>query len=122
MAGVFDPSKLNRRVRIERPVPDTSLDGAGSGAWALVKEVWAEVQDQLPSRGERMSDGVNVAARPARVRIRYRDDVSSEMRLVQLRKGVPERILQIVSGPAVLGNRDGLEMMAEDYRPTGNPA
>jgi head-tail adaptor len=122
MAGVFNSSKLNRRVRIERPVPDTSLDGAGSGTWALVKEVWAEVQDQLPSRGERMSDGINIAARPARVRMRYRDDVSSEMRLVQLRKGVPERILQIISGPAVLGNRDGLEMLAEDYRPAGNPA
>lgn len=122
MTGVFNPSKLNRRVRIERPVPDTSLEGAGSGTWVLVKEVWAEVQDALPSRGERLADGINVAARPARVRIRFRDDVASNMRLVLLRKGVPERVMQIVSGPAVLGNRDGLEMMVEDYRPAGNPA
>ncbi|KTF70699.1 phage head closure protein [Sphingomonas sp. HT-1] len=122
MTSVFDPSKLNRRVRIERPVPDTSLDGAGSGTWELVKEVWAEVQDVLPSRGERLAEGINVAARPARVRIRYRDDVRSDMRLVLLRKGVPERIMQIVSGPATLGNRDGLELMVEDYRPAGNPA
>jgi head-tail adaptor len=122
MADVFDPSKLSRRVRIEQPVADTSLDGAGSGTWALVKEVWAEVQDTLPSRSERLADGINVAARPARVRIRFRDDVTSAMRIVLLRKKVPERIMQIVSGPAVLGNRDGLEMMAEDYRPAGNPA
>ncbi|WP_084581783.1 head-tail adaptor protein [Sphingomonas azotifigens] len=122
MTGVFDPSKLNRRVRIERPVPDTSLDGAGSGTWALVKEVWAEVQDNLPSRGEKLADGINVAARPARVRIRFRDDVASNMRIVLLRKKVPERVMQIIAGPAVLGNRDGLEMVVEDYRPAGNPA
>ncbi len=122
MAAVFDPSKLNRRVRIERPVADDSLDGAGSGNWVLVKEVWAEVQDALPSRGEKLADGINVAARPARVRIRFRDDVASNMRLVLLRKKVPERIMQIVSGPATLGNRDGLEMMAEEQQPTGNLA
>lgn len=122
MTSVFDPSKLNRRVRIERPIPDTSLDGAGSGTWELVKVVWAEVQDMLPSRGERLAEGINVAARPARVRIRYRDDVRSDMRMVLLWKGVPERIMQIVSGPATLGSRDGLELMVEDYRPAGNPA
>ncbi|SFK44534.1 phage head-tail adaptor, putative, SPP1 family [Sphingomonas sp. NFR04] len=122
MADVFDPSKLNRRVRIERPVADTSLDGAGSGTWALVKEVWAEVQDTLPSRSEKLADGINVTARPARVRIRYRDDVASNMRLVLLRKKVPVRTMQIVSGPAELGTREGLEMMVEEYRPAGNLA
>ncbi|WP_245653604.1 head-tail adaptor protein [Sphingomonas pituitosa] len=120
--SVFDPSKLKSRVRIERPVADTSLDGAGSGTWALVKEVWAEVQDKLPSRGEKLADGINAAARPARVRIRFRDDVASNMRLVVLRKKVPVRIMQIISGPAELGTREGLEFMVEDYRPAGNPA
>ncbi len=125
--AIIQPGRLNRRIQIERPVPDTSLDGAGSGTWAAVgSPVWAEVQDQLPSRGERLADGINVAARPARVRMRYRGDVTSDMRLVLLRKVdaayVAERIMQIVSGPATLGNREGLEMMAEDYRPAGNPA
>lgn len=126
MATPFDASKLNRRVRIERPVPDNSFDGAGSGSWALVKEVWAEVQDTLPSRGERLAEGINLATRPARFRMRYRDGVTSSMRLVLLRKVggalIPEREMQIVAGPAILGNRDGLEFMVEDYKPAGSGA
>lgn len=126
MATPFDASKLNRRVRIERPIADDSLDGAGSGTWTSIKEVWAEVQDALPSRAERLADGINVTTRPARVRMRYREGVTSDMRLVLLRKVgaalIPEREMQITAGPAILGNRDGLEFMVEDYKPAGNAA
>lgn len=108
---------LNRRIRIERPVSDTAFDGAGSGGWTLVIEVWAEVKDMLPSRGDRIAEGINVSARPARVRMRYRDGITSDMRFV-----VAGRIMQIVSGPAELGRREGLEFMVEEYRPAGNPA
>lgn len=119
-------SKLRKRIRIERPIADDSLDGAGSGNFALVAEVRAEVEDALPSRAERMADGVNMAARPARVRIRYREDVKSNMQIVVLRRvngvDVAERTMQIVSGPAELGNRQWLELMTEDYSTAGNPA
>lgn len=110
-------SRMNDRIRIERPVADTSFDGAGSGGWETVEEVWANVQDALPSRGERLADGINVAARPARVRIRYREDITSNMRFV-----MGDRIMQIISGPAELGRRQALEFMVEEYRPAGNPA
>jgi head-tail adaptor len=109
--------QLDRRIRIERPIADASFDGAGSGAWALVAEVWAQVQDALPSRAERLADGINVAARPARVRMHYRADVTPSMRFV-----MGDRVMQIVSGPAELGRRDGLEFMVEDYSSAGNPA
>lgn len=112
--------ELDRRVRIERPVADTSLDGAGSGSWQLVQEVWAGVKDMLPSRGEKLAQGINVSARPARVRMRYREDVTPDMRFVEMPKGT--RIMQIVSGPAELGNREWLEFMVEEYRPAGNGA
>lgn len=115
--AMIQPGRLNRRVRIERPVADTRLDGAGSGTWVLVKEVWAEVQDNLPSRGEKLADGVNVSARPARVRMRFRSDVTSSMRFV-----LGDRVMQIISGPAELGYREGLEFMVEEYQPAGNPA
>lgn len=122
-------SRMNDWIRIERPVADTSLDGAGSGSWALVGEVWAEVEDALPSRGERLAEGINVASRPARVRMRFRDDVKSSMRFV-LGATVTDdvvdysaaRIMQIVAGPAVLGRREALEFMAEDYSTAGNAA
>jgi head-tail adaptor len=116
MSGL-SPGTLDRFIRIERPVADSTLDGAGSGTWDLVAEVWANVQDMLPSRGERLADGINVAARPARVRMYWRDDVTADMRFV-----LDSRVMQIVSGPAELGRREGLEFMVEDYSPAGNAA
>jgi len=111
-AGYYD-----RRIRIERPVPDDSFDGAGSGSWEPFKTVWANVQDMLPSKSERVSDGLNALTRPARVRIRYRTDVTTDMRFV-----MGDRIMQIVSEPAQLGFRVALEFMVEDYKPAGNTA
>lgn len=80
MIGKGLASKLNRRVRIEKPVPNDDVNGAGSGFWESIGDAWAEVQDLLPSRGERYEGGINLATRPARVRLRYRTDVTPEMR------------------------------------------
>ena len=113
----LDARKLDRRVAIERPVTKPGFLSAGSGTWELVATVWASVEDALPSRAERLADGINVASRPARVRMRYRDDVTSAMRFV-----IGSRIMQIIAGPAELGRRDGLEFMVEDYSVAGNPA
>ena len=54
----LDRGSLDKFIRIERPVADAGFDGAGSGSWELVDEVWANVQDALPSRGERLAGGV----------------------------------------------------------------
>lgn len=110
-------SRLDSLVRLERPQADGGFDGAGSGSWQLVDEIWAEIMDVLPSRGERLNEGVSIAARQARVRIRFRDDLTPAMRLV---KGA--RVMQIISMPAEIGRRDRMEFMVEDYRPAGNPA
>ena len=54
--------ELPDTIRIERPVTDEAFDGAGSGRWELVEdEVWAGVVDMLPSRGEKLAEGINVA-------------------------------------------------------------
>jgi head-tail adaptor len=108
---------MNDLIRVERPVADTSFDGAGSGTWALVDEVWAEVEDALPSRGERESNGFNMAARPARVRMHYRDDIGGSMRFV-----MPGRVMQIISGPAKIERGARVEFMVEDYSPAGGGA
>jgi head-tail adaptor len=110
-------SRYNRRLIIERPVADDSLDGAGSGEWQKVSGAWAEVQDVLPSRSESLADGINIAKRPARVRMRYRADVDASMRFV-----MGTRVMQIISGPAELGVREEVEFMVEDYTSAGNPA
>ena len=115
---LLDPGKLNKRIQIERPVADDSFTGAGSGTWQPVGQpVWAEVEDVLPSRGERLADGINVATRPARVRMRYRQDITSDMRFV-----MGARVMQIVAGPAEIGWREGLEFVVEEYSSAGNAA
>jgi len=113
----MEAGRLDRLLEIQRPVPDTSIEGAGSGTWEPVAKVWAEVQDSLPSRAERLDSGINVSSRPARVRMRYRDGITPDMRFV-----MGERIMQIVAGPAELGRREGMEFMVVDYSTAGNPA
>ena len=129
--AVINAGDLDRRIRIEQPVADEALDGAGSGSWQLVCEVAAQVRDMLPSRSEKMAEGLNVATRPARVRMRYRTGIAGNMRVLVGRNvkgadGEPvwqsDRIAQIVTVPAEIGRREGLEFMVEDYSTAGNPA
>ncbi len=120
----------NRQLRIERPIADPSFTGAGSGSWEKVDDVRASVLDVLPSRSERLADGINLATRPARVRMLFREDVKPDMRFVMGATIVDDvvvdysaaRIMQIVSGPAELGRREGIEFMVEDYSAAGNAA
>lgn len=125
------PPRLDKRIRIERPVRGQGLAAAGSGTWALVAEMAAEVQDMLPSRGERMAEGITVTERPARVRVRYREDINATMRVligknVRGDDGEPEwrtdRIAAIVSEPAELGRRQWSEFVVQQYSAPGNTA
>lgn len=109
---------FDKKIRIERPESDGSLTGAGSGSWVLVADgVWAGIKDMLPSSGEKLAEGINVTTRPARVRMRYREDISTDMRFVH-----GARVMQITAGPAELGVKEGVEFMVEDYSSAGNPA
>lgn len=114
---MLNAGDLDRRVRFERKTGDDAYDSAGSEAWEEVVTVWAQVQDVLPSRSERLANGINIAARPARVRIRYRAGIDSGMRMV-----IGDRVLQIVAGPAELGRREGLELMGVEYSTAGGAA
>lgn len=114
-AGSYD-----RRLRIERPT--TSKDATYGSAvltWTTVATVWANVQEMLPSRGERLAEGINIAERPARVRIRYRSDITSDMRVVDLDRG--DRLMRIQTQPVeVGGRRRELEFMAADFSAQGS--
>ena len=110
--------RLDRRITFQHRVGTTDPTyGTKTYTWEDIPvnpTVWAEVQDVLPSRAERLADGVNIARRPARVRTRWRDDVTGEMRVK-----VGERVMQIVAGPAELGRREGLEMLCEELSTSG---
>lgn len=108
-------SRLDTRIRIERKVvtPDP-LYGTETVTWVEFATVWAEVQDVLPSRAERMADSIVIANRPARVRMRYIAGISADMRVI-----IGDRVLQIVSGPAEIGRRKGIEIIAEQHSSEG---
>lgn len=115
----IDPGEFDTPAEIQQPSPDTSLDGAGSGSWATVDgEVWIGIREALPSRGEKLASGINMQSRPARIRMRWRDDITADMRFVVEGRGP----LNIIAGPAMLGRRQWMEFMVEEYLPAGNGA
>lgn len=112
---MLSAGRLRDRITIEANI---SLDhpdyGPQPGAWTpIAKRIAAEVQDVLPSRSERVTQGIRVATRPARIRMRYRAGITSDMRVIV--HGTADRVLQIVGGPAVLGRREWLELVCEEY-------
>lgn len=106
--------ELDRRIVLMTRTQGQNTSGRPTIVWADGNEIWAQVRDMLPSRGEQIADGINVASRPARIRVRYRDDISADMRI---RYG--DQTLQIVSEVAELGRQEGLEFMAEEIQPKG---
>jgi head-tail adaptor len=106
---------LRNRITIEANVLVDDPDyGPQPGTWQpIASRIPAEVQDVLPSKSERVTQGIRVATQPARIRIRYRAGITSDMRVIV--HGPTDRTMQIVGGPAVLGRREGLEMVCEEY-------
>ena len=100
-----------------RTASQDSTYGTQSYSWSTLGTEWADVQDMLPSRAEQMADGVNIQRRPCRVRMLYRSDMDSTMRLQ-----FDGRTVRIVGGPSEMGRREGLEMVCEDLSTEGDEA
>jgi SPP1 family predicted phage head-tail adaptor len=108
-------SRLDTRIRIERKVVTHDPQyGTEEVNWTQFACVWAEVKDLLPSRAERMADQIQIARRPARIRIRYLAGLAADMRVI-----IDARIHQIISGPATLGRREAMEIMVEEHSSEG---
>lgn len=71
---------------------------------------WANFQDALPSRSESVIQGAETARNQTRIRMRWRDDIDSSMRIVQQ---ATLDVYQIIGGPAMLGRRQFLEVQCE---------
>lgn len=113
--------KLDRQILIEKKsVTQDPTYGTELIAWVPLSTVsgqpewyWAEVVDALPSRSEAVTQGLAVARNQVRVRMRWRDDIDSSMRIT-LRGGISNTVMQIVGGPAAIeGRKQFLEMMCE---------
>lgn len=119
------PPRLNRQITIEdRSTSVNSSTGDETVTWtpiayvpgspAVAAKFWAEVQDVPPSRGEFLAQGVPVGRILTRIRMRWRDDVTSDMRVVV--HGDSDVTYQIVGGPAEWGGRKQyVEFTAERY-------
>ena len=106
---------LDTRITIEERVQTQDpIYGTPVVSWVTFATVWADVQDVLPSRAERIADGINIARRPARIRIRHLDGITTSMRIK-----IGSRTLGIVAGPAELGRNEGVELIAEELSTQG---
>lgn len=108
-------SQLDKRITVEAKTVTQDPDyGTEVIAWAAIaSRIPANVQDTLPSKSERVSEGLRVATQPARIRIRYMSGITSDMRVTI--HGESDRVCQIVGGPAEIGRREWLEMVVEAY-------
>jgi len=113
MAALF---RLDDKVTIERKTLQRDPEyGTESDSWEIVAPcIWANVQDVLPSRGEKTDNGLATATQPARLRIRKFHFVTPEMR-VTLHGRFGDRVMQIVAGPALMDDRMHVECMLEGY-------
>ncbi len=119
----MDGGSLDRKITLWQRSPGRDpAYNTPSGQWVpFAKDVWASVQDFLPSRGERVAIGIDLAMQPKRVRFRWRPGVLSSMRVTQGTDPI-EKAIEIVAGPAELGRRDGLEFVAQEISTRGDPA
>lgn len=117
--------RLNRQITIEsKAITIDSNTGVETVTWTAIANegdssetparLWAEVQDVPPSRGEMLAQGVPVGRVLTRIRMRWRGDVTSAMRVVL--HGDVDVPLSIVGGPSEVGGRKRfIEITAERY-------
>nr|PZN87051.1 MAG: head-tail adaptor protein [Pseudomonadota bacterium] len=98
---------LRRRLRLEAPSYTSDEGGGAIVAWNPVTTLWAEV---IPLSGgeELRADGLQSIAK-YEVRIRYRADISPEMRFV-----FDGRVLEIQAVRDIEGRRRWLSCLCEE--------
>lgn len=108
-------SQFDRRITIQRPVAvEDGEYGPQPGGWEIAyARVPAQVWDTLPGRAETTGEAMNLAERPARVRIHYLRGITSDMRVI-LHNEV-DTIHQISAGPAEIGRRQFIEFTIREY-------
>jgi head-tail adaptor len=107
--------QLDRRITIQRPGQvDGDYGPQPTGEWEDWKaRLPAQVQDDLPSQSETVQNGLRLADRPARVRIRYLRGITADMRIVVHNE--QDDIYQVTSTPAEIGRREWTEFTVKAY-------
>lgn len=109
------PFKCDEKVTIERNI-GTAEDvyGTVQESWEpFLVDYWANVQDALPGRAESTANGLRKGVTQAWMRIQGAAAVTLDMRVVLHNRG--DKVMQIISGPAMLNDRMHYEFALEDY-------
>lgn len=116
-AGALDRQVTVERKQISRD-PDFGTETidwvplvALPGSPVVGERFWAQVMDALPSHDEGLSQGLVVSRNLTRMRLRYRTDIDSSMR-VRLHGDGADIVYQIVGGPANVF-KDGRKVLME---------
>jgi SPP1 family predicted phage head-tail adaptor len=105
--------KYNQRISIEKPGARDPDYNTPTDDWVPVVEVWAKVEDAKPGKTDATQKGIRLARDAATVWIRYREDITSDMRIVEL--SGRRRTLTITGGPASIGGARELEFTVEKF-------
>lgn len=112
-------ASLDRRITIQKKSvtrdPDYNTEII---TWVKHASVAANIQDVWPSKAESADNNIQINSGRTRIRIRYLSTVTSDMRIMLTDRS--NKILQIIGGPAEMGRRDGMEIMAEAYTTAGD--
>jgi SPP1 family predicted phage head-tail adaptor len=105
---------MRSRIRIEYKSSTVDPDyGTKTETWLPLAEVWAEAEDILQGKSETTTNGLRIASDRVRIKIRYREGISPDMRIIEL-NGM-RRTLSITAGPSMTKWREELEIMTESY-------
>jgi head-tail adaptor len=107
---------LDDKVTIEKPTKtrDPVYKAPVHGWEVVAADIWANVQDSLPSRGETVTNGLATSTKATRLRVRKHHMLAPDMR-VTLHGRFGDRVMRIVSGPALLDDREHIECMLQGY-------
>ena len=113
---------MDRRITILAPTVIDDLEyGPQPGEFAPIfrgERIPAQRQDELPSNSESVTNGLRMSYKPARLRIRYRPDITSDMRIVMHDEN--DKLYEISGGPAEIGRREWTELTIREYSSNGN--
>ncbi len=98
---------MRQRIRIESPVLTPDGMGGWSREWEELTTVWAQIT--AVSGDERIAAGQLTSEVSYRIRLRWREDITPQMRIV-----FGARIFAIRTIIAVDGKKRTLEIMAEE--------